>query len=73
MSVDKIGNASNLTAAVYDRQTASKMHAKSEAPATNDDMVLIGKSDAIKATQVKWPPLLPIGHTQEIYKLDNDE
>jgi hypothetical protein len=71
MSVNKIGNTNNnIMTIVAESQTAPKMQSKAQQEATRGDIVSIGKSKAINTTQVKYPPLLPIGHTQGIYELD---
>jgi hypothetical protein len=70
MSVDKIGGTGNRMAIVAEAQTAPKMHGKVQKEAAHGDIVSIGKVKAINTTQVKYPPLLPIGHTQGIYDLD---
>jgi hypothetical protein len=70
MSVDKIGGTGNKMAIVAEAQTAPKMQRKVQEEAARGDIVSIGKNKAINATQVKYPPLLPIGHTQGIYESD---
>ena len=70
MSVDKIGGTGNKMAIVAEAQAAPKMQRKVQQEAAHGDIVSIGKSKAINTTQVKYPPLLPIGHTQGIYELD---
>lgn len=70
MSVDKTGGTGNKMVIVAEVQTALKMQRKVQQEAARGDIVALGKSKAISATQVKYLPLLPIGHTQGIYKLD---
>lgn len=55
---------------VGEAQTAAKKHESPEKEINTGDVVSIGKSEAISTLQVKWPPLLPIGHTQGIYDMD---
>jgi hypothetical protein len=69
MPIDKIGSTANMTIAV-EVQTAVKKQEKHYQETSRGDVVSIGKSEAINATQVRWPPLFPIGHTQGIYTID---
>jgi hypothetical protein len=46
------------------------MQKKAQEEAFSGDVVSIGKSEITNTTQVKWPSLLPVGHTQGIYELD---
>ena len=55
---------------VAEAQTAVKKQEKHYKETSHGDVVSIGKSEAINATQVRWPPLFPIGHTQGIYTID---
>ncbi|NLW35659.1 hypothetical protein [Syntrophorhabdus aromaticivorans] len=69
MSIDRIENVTN-TVNLTKVQTVVKKQEKPDQETRCSDVVSIGKSEAISATQVKWPPLLPIGDTQGIYEID---
>jgi hypothetical protein len=68
MSIDRIGSATNMVIAA-EAQKAVKKQEKPSLEAYCGDVVSVGKSEAINTTQIKYPPLFPIGHTQGIYEI----
>lgn len=69
MSVERIGTTSNIVA-LAETQRAMKQQKRPEQDMTQGVTVSIGEGKAQSPVQVKYPPLLPIGHTQGIYELD---
>ncbi len=67
MSADRIGIVANATHAVEVQRAMKKQEKQSQEP-FRGDVVSLGKSEALRAVQIEWPPFLPIGHTQGIYQ-----
>jgi hypothetical protein len=68
MSVDRIGGVTNMV--IVAEAESVKKQKKCGSETSHVDVVSIGEGDSIKATQVKWAPLFPIGHTQGIFNID---
>jgi hypothetical protein len=72
MAIDKVGGVvtDNLSSNIrIDTNKDKNVAAQLKTTKTNDKNIDTQAEDVVDVVQIKWPPMLPLGDTQSIYKI----
>jgi hypothetical protein len=71
MSVEKIGNVVDIVSAKTRTTASVRKQPDTQPENTHGDVVSVGNSQgASDVGKIIWPPLLPIGDTQSMFKIE---
>jgi hypothetical protein len=71
MSVEKIGNVTNILSANTQTRTSVRKQPDPRPEIEHGDVVSIGNSKGVSDIgKIIWPPLFPIGDTQSMFKIE---